>query len=97
MYIVATEHFTEYIVAFDGEGEWSFRNDYTTSVIIFCVDNSSSSHTDNLQNNFLILGEGDILVLMEALVHQKKSLVLILVKQIQNFAGICLMLIIAIC
>ena len=84
-------------MAFDGEDEWSFGNDYATSVIIFCVDNSSSSHTDNLQNNFLILGEGDILVLMEALVHQKKSLVLILVKQTQNFAGICLMLIIAIC
>ena len=30
-------------------------------VIIFGVDNSSSSHADNLQNNFLMLGEGDTL------------------------------------
>ena len=39
--------------------EWSFGNDYTRNVIIFGVDNSSSSHADNLKNNFLILGEGD--------------------------------------
>ena len=26
---------------------------------IFGVDNSSSSHADNLQNSFLVLGEGD--------------------------------------
>ena len=59
MYIVATAHFTEHIVVFDGKGEWSFGNDYTTNVVIFVVDNSSSSHTDNLQDNRLILGEGD--------------------------------------
>ena len=28
------------------------------NVIIFAVDNSSSSHTENLENDFLILGEG---------------------------------------
>ena len=26
--------------------------------VIFDVDNSSSSHTDNCKNNFLVLGEG---------------------------------------
>ena len=36
----------------------SFRNDYARNVIIFGVDNSSSSHTPNMKN-FLILGEGD--------------------------------------
>ena len=41
----------------DGEGEWSFGNDYTRNVLIFGVYNSSSSHTDNLKNNFLVLGE----------------------------------------
>ena len=30
-------------------------------VIIFGVDNSSSSHADNFQNNFLMLGVGDTL------------------------------------
>ena len=29
------------------------------NVVIFGIDNSSSSHTDNLRNGFLILGEGD--------------------------------------
>ena len=51
--------------------------------IIFGVDNSSSFHADNLKNDFLILSE---LVLMEALVHQIKGLVLILVKQTQSFS-----------
>ena len=51
--------------------------------IIFGVHNSSSSRADNLKNNFLILSE---LVLMEALVHQIKGLVLILVKQTQSFS-----------
>ena len=45
-------------IAFDG-GDWlSFGNGTARIVIIPCVDNSSSSHADNLQNNFLILGLG---------------------------------------
>ena len=48
-----------YRIAFDGKCEWSFANGYARNVIIFGVDNSSSSHADNLKNNFLILGEGD--------------------------------------
>ena len=32
-------------IAFDGEGSWSFDNDYARNVVIFGVDNSSSSHT----------------------------------------------------
>ena len=43
-------------IPFNGKGEWSFGNDYPK---IFGVDNSSSSHTYNLKNNFLILVEGD--------------------------------------
>ena len=48
-----------YGIAFGEKGEWSFGNDYAGNVIISGVDNSSSSHTNNLKNNFLILGEGD--------------------------------------
>ena len=40
----------------------------------------SSSLSDNRKNNFLILGEDPVMVLMEALNHQNKSLVLILLK-----------------
>ena len=42
---------------FDG-GLWSFDNDFARNVIIFGADNSSSSHTDNQKNKFLVLGEG---------------------------------------
>ena len=45
-------------MTFDCEDSWSFDNDFARSVIIFGVDNSSSSHVDNCKNNFLILGEG---------------------------------------
>ena len=44
-------------IAFDGEGSWSFSNDFTRNVVIFGVDNSSSSSTDNRKNNYLVLGE----------------------------------------
>ena len=37
-----------------------FDNDYSRNVIIFCVDNSSSSAAENRKNNFLILVEGPI-------------------------------------
>ena len=32
-------------------------NDFARNVVIVGVDNSSSSHTDNQKNNFLVLGE----------------------------------------
>ena len=44
-------------IAFDGEGSWSFRNDFARNVVIFGVDKGSLSHTDNGKNNFLVLGE----------------------------------------
>ena len=51
---------SEYGIAFDRKGEWSFDKEYARNVIIFGVDNSSSSPTDNFKNSFLVLGEGDI-------------------------------------
>ena len=47
-------------IAFNSTGSRSFNNDYTRNVIIFGVDNTSSSHPDNCKNNFLILGEGPV-------------------------------------
>ena len=47
-------------MAFDGEGFWSFDNGSARNVVIFGVGNSSSSHTDNQKNNFLVLGKGPI-------------------------------------
>ena len=31
-------------IALDGDGSWSFGNDFARNVVIFGVDNSSSSH-----------------------------------------------------
>ena len=44
--------------AFYGAGSWSFRDDSAGNLVIFSVDNNSSSYTDNCTNNFLVLGEG---------------------------------------
>ena len=43
--------------SFDGEGSWSFGNDFARNAVIFGVHNSSSSHTNNPKNNFLVLSE----------------------------------------
>ena len=45
-------------IKFDGEGSWSFNNDFVQIVVTFGVYNSSSSHTNNRKNNFLVLGKG---------------------------------------
>ena len=44
--------YSGYGKAFDGKDEWSFDNGTAINVIIFGVDNSSSSHSDNRKNNF---------------------------------------------
>ena len=63
-------------------GSWNFGNNYSGNVVMFGDDNSSSSHTDNLKNNLSVLDEGQRLILTEALAHQRKSLILTLLKQI---------------
>ena len=45
-------------IAFDGEGSWSFSNNFARNVVIFGVDNCSPSNTDNQKLNFLVIGEG---------------------------------------
>ena len=34
-------------ITFDGNGMCSFGNDFVENVVVFDVDNTSSSHTDN--------------------------------------------------
>ena len=48
--------YSGYGITFDSAGSWSFDNDFAGNVIIFGIANSSSSHSDNRKNNFLILG-----------------------------------------
>ena len=45
-------------IASDAESSWSFGNELARNVVVFGVDSSSSSHTNNQNNNFLVLGEG---------------------------------------
>ena len=70
-----------YGIELHGKGMWSFGNNHARNVIMFGVDNNSSSHADNYKNNFLVSYEGDTFGIREDLVHQRKSLVLTLLKQ----------------
>ena len=44
--------YSGYGIAFDGKGSWSFNDDFARNVIIFGVNNSLSSHTNNLKKDF---------------------------------------------
>ena len=50
--------YSRYVITFNSAGSFSSDNDFARNAIIFGVDNSSSSHSDNCKNKFLILGEG---------------------------------------
>ena len=78
--------YNAYGITFDSTGSWSFDNDFARNIMIFGVVNSSSSHFDNRKINFdnVILGEGPTYGINGSFGHQKKSLVLILLKQTQN-------------
>ena len=47
-------------------------NDFARNVVIVGVDNSSSSHTDNQKNNFLVLGEGPTVSALSGTVSAEK-------------------------
>ena len=69
-----------YEITFDSAGSWSFYNDLDRNVIIFDVDNSSSSHSDNRKNNFLVLGDGPTYGINGNFGSSEKGLKLILLK-----------------
>ena len=69
----------------------SSGNDFSRNIVIFGVENSSSFHTNNRVNNFLVLGEeqnddvnGNASTILE----------LTLVKRKLNFAWVCLIVVI---
>ena len=41
----------------DNAGSQSFDNNFAKNIILLGVNNSSSSHSENWKNNFLVLGE----------------------------------------
>ena len=63
-------------IAFDGEGSWSFGNDFDSNVVIFGFDNTLSSHAENRKNTFLVLCEGPVEGINDStgLVQQKKQI-----------------------
>ena len=62
-----------YGIAFDGKDKWSFGNDSAMNHIIFGVDNSSSSHTNNCKKIFFILGVVPIFGTNRSFGSQKKN------------------------
>ena len=82
-----------YGIVFDGKGYWGFNIHTDRNVIIFVNDNSSSLHTDNLKNDFLILGEGDTFGINGSFVAPEKKLILVLIKQRQNFSWVCIVMV----
>ena len=49
--------YSGYGITFDSAGSWSFDNDIDRNVVIFRIDDSSSSHAENCNNNFSVLGK----------------------------------------
>ena len=47
--------YSSYEIAFDGKGSWSFNYEFARDVVVFRVDNSSPSHTDNLRASYIDL------------------------------------------
>ena len=73
-------------IAFDGAGSWSCANDFDRNVVIFGVDNSSSSHTDNQKNNFWVFDEGSSTAdINNSVGTAKVKIVLTLLKQTKIF------------
>ena len=79
--------YSGYGIASDGKDEWSFNNYTARNVIVFGVDNKSSSHSDNLKNDFSFSVKVQLLVLMEILI-------LLLLKQKQSFVRVCIIMLI---
>ena len=48
---------SDYGIVFDRAVSWNFGNDFARNIVIFVVDNNSSSHADNRKNTFLVLDE----------------------------------------
>ena len=69
-----------YGIAFDGNVNCNFDHGFVSNVIVFDFDNSSSSHTNNCKDHFLVLAEGDPFCINGDFGAPEKSLVLILVK-----------------
>ena len=78
--------YSSYGIAFDEKGSWKFGNDFAGNVVIFGVDNSSSSHTDNRKNNWSTYG------INESFFAPEKKFSINFNKVTQNFAWVCIIM-----
>ena len=46
--VIEKSVYSGYGIVFDGAGKWSFYNDSAEIVIMFGIDNSSSSHSEKI-------------------------------------------------
>ena len=77
---------------------WSFGDDFARNVVIFDVDDSSLSHTDNCRNNFLVLVEGptDDIIDSVGTAETNKNLVLTFLRKILNFLSVFITMVVQI-
>ena len=86
--------YSGYGIAFDGGSSWNISNDFARNATIFHVDNISSSHADNSKNYFVVLSNSPTYDVNGNFGSPKRSLVLKLVKQGQNFDRVCIIMVI---
>ena len=76
----------------------NFNKDTPKNVVVFGVDDSSSSHADNCKNNIWILGEVPTYRIDEKFDSPEKKFRIFFLKQAQNFVWVCILkLLIVIC
>ena len=73
--------YSGYRIAFNGTSSWSFCNDFARNLIIFNADNNLLSTTNNVENYFLLLGEGTNDDINDFVGATEKNLVLAALKQ----------------
>ena len=87
-----------YRITFDSAGSCSFDNAPARKVIIFGVDKSSSSHSDDCKNIFLVLDEGPTFRINRSFGSAEKKGCINFSKTNTNFTWVCfIMLLIVIC
>ena len=65
--------YSGYAIAFNGKCSWSFSDGFARNVIIFGVDNNSSSYSDNLKHDVSVLGKEDTFVINGSLGALEKN------------------------
>ena len=65
--------YSGYGIELYGKSTLGFGHNYGKNIIVLGVDNSSSSHTDNCKNRFLVSDEGDTFDINGSFVAPEKN------------------------